>query len=617
MGLPVVQNQGGLGDIAQLLQSLGPLFGSGKTGTSNTKTSSAKDGDLSQADDLIQQILGSVSDDKLDVLTQNILERAKQTFAPANISSSAAGVRGYSDTVHKDLQNQAMAKATAEAMSVRLQAQGAAQKTAASVVDTKLQTNKTVAEQQQTKTGASPAGKGLALLTPAALLLNQFNKKKTTGVTNTTPPQTDNSGVEDINSAYGNPGGADVSGGGGFPPQDFGNESLILNPTESNVPPPLDFGDVAPLASEAPIAPFDPIADISADAPADDLSIDDGADAPIDIPSDAPVDDVDPSLFDDFDLSDVDFFADGGIVQPGTRGKPSSYTDEATVKKTVNAPRLSNEPAISSDSAGGGGAVANSPVVARALTTNSRRNLVSRDTNVSQGDLTNSLFPQDGSLANAVTDSPSATAPAGIGLGLSVANAALGIGAPAIGAMIAIAQLLANNGIGDGVIGGNIGNATLGSMTADDSLEGGSVATGIGGIGGDAGNTSDAAAASNAATAGESGAPAGDTPGGDASPGGDNGDSVGGDTGGDGGSTGGGDGGGGGGDGEFDGGIQDSDSAKESSGVDKKLIHVTPGESVLPVDTTKVLQSLFGEDVIEQLIAATHTPLKRNANGRR
>lgn len=564
MALPQVQNQGGLGDIAQLLQQLGPLFGTGKTSGSSSSSTSGKAGDLSQTDDLIQQILGSVNDGNLDTLTQNVLEKAKQTFAPANISSSAAGIRGYSDTVHTEMQNQAMAKATAEAMSVRLQAQGQAQKTAGGLVESKLQTNKTVANQQQSSTGASPAGKGAALITPALLLANQFSKYKKNNPTEKPIDGSlkDEAGDNDLNASYGGTAeSVDSSGATAFPPQDFGNDSIILNDSLSEIPPPLDFGDAQPLPIDGSL----PADSISADAPSED------------IPVDVPADDVPADTFSDFNLDDIDFFADGGIVQPGARGKPTSYDENAQIRNTVNAPTLA----------------ANS-------TNQSQQPIIGKKGRFSTGDTgfdpNQLLLSGDSSPADAVASAPpGATPPGGLGLGLGLAANAVGLAGP-VGLAVAIGLALANSGIG-ATIGGNIGTDTLGNDLGNDTL---GTPTGVGDDNAD-GN------ASNAATAGESGAPAGSS---DGTPGGDTGDT--GDSG-DGGSAGAGDGGGSGDGGEYDGGIQEADNLVQKSGIDKKLIHVTPGEAVLPVDTVQAL----GEDTIEALIAATHTPLKRRANGRR
>lgn len=572
----------GINDIIQLFQSLGPLLGSGKTTTGASTKSSADTGAMSQADELIQQILGSVSNDNLDILQGNTIERAKQAFAPNNIAPNAAGVRGYSDTVNTSMRNEAAARASAEAMTVRLNAVNAANKSASGLVEAKLNATKTTQQQQTQQTGPNNAGKLLSLATPLAIAYNQFSKKKSP--TAASPDDTADAGLgADPNSV------SDISDGtgGGFPVQDFGDESPLLLSSQSDIPLPLDFGS-------DPFIADDSISADSVDAPMD-IPSGDGGDVPVgDVPvDDVPVDNV--SDFSDFNLEDFsDFFADGGIV-PGKRPKPTNYEDSALPGN--------NRSPVASLATGQGLSVPTPSSVAA----NSKRKIVEDDpSRILTG------FG-DSSAANSLGDSIG-PAPSGLGLGVGLAAAALGVGVPGLGIAMALANALANNSVGvaGDTVGGQIGDDTLGNDLGNDTLgtPAGVGDDGIGGIGSTAGDTSSDATAGNAATAGESGAPAGgDT--------GDTGDGAA--AAGDGGAAAAGGDGGGGGDGgsEFDGGIQDSDSSNESNGIDKKIIHVTPGESVLPVDTTKALQDLFGPDVIDQIIAATHTPLKRKANGRR
>jgi hypothetical protein len=86
------------------------------------------------------------------------------------------------------------------------------------------------------------------------------------------------------------------------------------------------------------------------------------------------------------------------------------------------------------------------------------------------------------------------------------------------------------------------------------------------------------------------------------------GDSSGGDSAGAGGDSGG-DGGGG---NEADGGPIEARTAEDNEGLDKVIIHATPGEAILPVDT---VQALGGMDAIEELIRKTHRQLGEHANG--
>lgn len=573
---------GGITDIVQLMQSLGPLLGSGKTNISSNTKSSADPTSMGQADELIKQILESVSGDNLDTLTANTLERAKQTFAPNNIAPNAAGVRGYSDTVNKSMKNEAMARASAEAMTVRLNAVNAANKNASGLVEAKLNATKSTQQQQSQQTGPNTAGKLLSLATPLAIAYNQF-KNKTSKVPDQTPdPET---GANDINSDYGGESTPTDGTGGGFPTQDFGNDSLILLPTQSEVPLPLDFGS-DPLIADS----------ISADAPSDiDPSLVDttptdipGADSPDFSPdvSDTATDSSD-SIFSDIDFSD--FFADGGVV-PGKRPKPGSYEEGALPSN--------NRSAI-------GTLATTVPTPINPTPINTRR--VSRETITPEELLTNEGGVDAGqfsSINNA--EGP----PPGLSLGLGIATSMMGAGIP-LGLVfslftqlskiqdssqgpdtslgVAIANSRDQNGPEQGAEQGDEGAANAANQ---DSAE----AAG----GGPSGNEGD-----NGGGTGSSGEGSGSD---------DGGAGAGNDGGGSGGDDGGGDDGGG---GEFDGGIQDSDSRMESTGIDKKIIHVTPGESVLPVDTTKALQALFGPDVIDQIIAATHTPVRKKANGRR
>lgn len=161
----------GIDGIAELLNSLQPLFGTGKT--NRTESTSANPADLGQADELIKQILEGVSPENLDAMTSDILTRAKKEFGPAVISSNAAGLRGYSDTVQTQLRNEAMARATAAAASARLEAISKANATASNLVAAKIRAGTQTRSQQST--GASPAGKALAY---GSLLLKGYNEVK-------------------------------------------------------------------------------------------------------------------------------------------------------------------------------------------------------------------------------------------------------------------------------------------------------------------------------------------------------------------------------------------------------------------------------------------------------
>jgi hypothetical protein len=172
--LPKVDNPNGMGNLAGLLSQLGPLFGTGKT----TTTSGSEPVDTSNLDALMAKILGDVSPENLDAMVGNILERAKQTFGPAAIASNAAGGRAYSDTVLRQMRNEAMARATGEAAAARLQATNDANRTAAGLANAKIQAATASARKTTTsQVGASPAGKGGLMLSGASFLYNQMKKK--------------------------------------------------------------------------------------------------------------------------------------------------------------------------------------------------------------------------------------------------------------------------------------------------------------------------------------------------------------------------------------------------------------------------------------------------------
>lgn len=182
--MPQVQNSGGgIQGIAQLFNTLSPLFGSGKKKGSSTSVdrTSADPQAMSQLDELLKQVLGGGDEKAIDDMVANILVRAKQEFGPALITSKAAGVRGYSDTVRMQMANEAMARATGEAASAKLKAMNDANRTAAGLVEAKVNASKTVTRQQDEsgRTGASPLGQALGLGLTAAQIYAMMKKKPT------------------------------------------------------------------------------------------------------------------------------------------------------------------------------------------------------------------------------------------------------------------------------------------------------------------------------------------------------------------------------------------------------------------------------------------------------
>lgn len=205
--LPTVSKSGGTADLAQLFAAIAPQFGSGKTSTSSS--SSADPESLGQADELLRKILGDADPANMDAMVNNILERAKQSFGPAAISSNAAGVRGYSDSVLASSRNEAMARATGEAAAAKLNAINAANNQATNLVAAKLKATATT--QQSQKTAASPAGKGL---TAAVLGAQGYSFLKKKGVIDDIQKQ--------ITGNYDNASVGDFTAGGGFESADFG-----------------------------------------------------------------------------------------------------------------------------------------------------------------------------------------------------------------------------------------------------------------------------------------------------------------------------------------------------------------------------------------------------------
>lgn len=581
--MPMLKDDGGIEDITKIFTALSPLFGSGKTKEGSSTSSFSDPATMGQSDELLRQIMESISSDNLDVMTGNILERAKQTFAPANIMPNAAGVRGYSDTVNKSLKNEAMARASAEAMSARLNAINAANKTAADLVSAKMQTTKTTQQQGTKQTGPNNAGKLFALATPAAMLYNKFGRPKKTGSSsvNNDPNVTGDGGnviAGDVN--------ADSSISGGFPVQDFGNDdALFLNANESEVPLSLDFGSDPFIAGDTVTSATEPLSvdpDLSADPSVDpsisvdpDPSVDPG-DIGLSTAGDALAEDT--SWLDLFNDPDLSFFADGGIV-PGTRPAPLGYTGQAISARTNQnqAPRAS----LAQDSSNNLNSNIQTTTKRKTSTSNQENNILG----IPEGS-------GDAGAPSAVAAAPEGSSPpVGLSTALGVIGGLIGIGGP-IGVAAAIGMALANNNVGGQSLSQSLD--ALISNAPDDASNAISTA-----VGSNAGETSDAAAASNTATAAESGAPASDAPSSDAS--GDGGSSS---------SDGGGDGGG---DGFSQGGEIKAKNRQELRGVDKKKIYVTPGEAILPVDTVAALESEFGDNFIERLIAETHTPMRRTA----
>lgn len=172
MAAPVIANPSTIDDLTKLFVGISPQFGSGK-GTTTT-TGALEPGAASQEEQLFGNILASTNPDDINNMIGSILARAKQAFGPAAIGSNAAGVRGYSDTVLESSRNEAMARATGEAASAKLDAINRANSTAANLTAARIQATKSTNVQSQTR--ATPIGKTLALALAASALKKPFGK---------------------------------------------------------------------------------------------------------------------------------------------------------------------------------------------------------------------------------------------------------------------------------------------------------------------------------------------------------------------------------------------------------------------------------------------------------
>ena len=617
--LPVVQQQGGIESITQLLAALGPLLGSGTTKAGSSATTSS---DPTDANALIAQILASVDPGNLDVLEGNVLKRASQEFGPSRIASNAAGVRSYSDTTRIQLQNEAMARATGEAMAARLQATNAAQRTAAGLVDAKMQANKTTTQQQQQRTGPNRAGNLLSLALPAAMIYNKIGRTPRSAQPFTAPESS-------------------------VPSQDFQmteSPDLIASQQSSFA----DTGDafyVGDSGSEVPeLFSFEQGAFVG-DLDIADAGFDPGALDTVDQFSEAGDAAAVFEGFENFDIAEdiFDFgeflpfegFADGGIIQPGRRPLPTAaYTSGAAAARTRSGPvvrqSLSRTTPISAQTS------------TQAATLAKRRPARINEEGIdieSEGPDANPVEPTE-ALGPNIADTLTSLGIGPVNLGLNIMKTAMGV--PPVDALISIGRIATLNKAVDffqelgftpqtinpqtietigpiataklaeemgidispedvetigpigvdkmiqeslGLTGGGVGS----SMPAADS------GMGVAGFGGseDQGPT---AAGTESGFGGPSDGGTSESATGEAG-GGSSDDSGDGDSG---------ESGGGG--GTFNKGGKVKGTKTESKGIDKKLIRVTPGEMIIPVDTVEIL----GEDFFQQLIDATH-----NAVGRR
>jgi len=145
--------------MKNILDILGQ-FGTGTT--TSTSSSEPSDASTQQMQDLLKEISGSSSPEALNTLVQSILLKAKESFGPNIAASIGAGNRTTSDSSLALLQGNAQARATAESAQAILEARNHAEALATQLTDTRMNASRRSTQTQ--RTGASPAGKGLAAL---------------------------------------------------------------------------------------------------------------------------------------------------------------------------------------------------------------------------------------------------------------------------------------------------------------------------------------------------------------------------------------------------------------------------------------------------------------------
>lgn len=575
--LPKVQSSSGINDIAQLMASLGPLFGSGKSTTKNTID--PKSGE--QADDILAQIAQSVNPDNLDMLTQNIMERAKQTFAPVNISPNAAGMRAYSDTSLMQLRGEASARATGEAVSARLNAVNQANAAASNLVAAKMSNTRST----ESQTDENKAGEALKWIMPAAFAYKQLGLDKSFKDFNLNSMI--NGGDNSIPSANETiPGSGDSTF---FTPDVAKDSSSAEFQGEFGDTTPLSAGIVQGNGDEEPLFGSGG-GDDNATGGDVTASGGDAAAASDELPID-----FDTEGFFDGGIVRVKGYADGGTVRPGADRAPQNYTQEsldyAAEKKKGPTPAalqgVKVDPTVRrKGDAGISSSPSETPGTDASLSADSSSALASGPFSGTPGVASFAL-----AAASALTGNlPGAVMALAKG---ALMNDFMGN----VGDLLGDPAGVATSAVNAGMLASASPDPSAAQVASDATMAGATMAAApdVGfDPGGELFGTNNSGTSASAGAPGDGGGSfSNSAPGGGTEPGG----------GGDGGGApGGGDGGG-----EADGGIQVADNTEETTGIDKKLIHVTPGEAVLPVDTVDAV----GEDFINMLIQATHTPVNR------
>ena len=556
-------------DLGNLFVQMGGLYGSGKT----TETSSSSTESNRQQQKLLDQILGMNNSQYLDDMTANIMNRAKQEFAPILGQSMGAGERAYSSTVIKQLADEAMARATAASGQARLEFLSANQKTAAGLITTKMQSEKTTTR----KTGKAPAATALNVIGTGLTGYSLFDKFQQRKV------KSPNAEPELLNQ-YETPGVSDPGVTFSGEPSGFVPNAEIL----SNQPQDI-VTELLNLVPEVVTNNFDINANVNPSdfaIPSDNsftsdpVTISDVPDVPVDTGGG---NDFFDDIGDIFDNSgDIFDFADGGEV-PFKRDPRAAYLPGTGGRPVRTPPGLSNPLAVIP-------VLPEKPKVVEAPTGNDSGDSGDAGVSGSSG-VSDTGITGGSSITGQQAANLGSALMSGNPIAIAIAIGNIAVSQPQLSEPTAISfaelsqvQTFAAPAVED-VVGVEIGpDVEVGTAPGPGTVEGTAIGADIGAEAAAAAAAAEAegTAAAAAAAAEEGAAEEGGTEGGD----------EGGDDGGD--------------DGEAEGGIQRARSSKEL-GIDNKIIKVTPGEYVLPVDVVEFL----GKDVLDLIVDTVHTPVKR------
>lgn len=180
--------------------------------------------DNQQVDDLINMLMGKAGGDgsQFQPLIDNIMHRAALSFAP--ILGEQANSGGYNSTALRQLAGETQARATGESADAILRAQTEAAKTAATLTDAKIQTNKQATETKKPQLNVGDLLKTLGIGYAARKGLNAvegikiskyFNAKEAAEASDAGYlPETANSVLGDSgNASFTGMAGSDIAGG--------------------------------------------------------------------------------------------------------------------------------------------------------------------------------------------------------------------------------------------------------------------------------------------------------------------------------------------------------------------------------------------------------------------